>query len=80
MDTTTKTNEAYDRGFARGCSDCGQGFYNEAPLSGEWAGESIPELIGDLFDEDFGNFDDLCESYEQGYNDAFTEKGPRRSL
>jgi hypothetical protein len=72
MDTTNKANIAYDRGFVRGSHDCAEGFYNEAPLSGEWAGESIPELLGDLFDEDFGNFDEVCERYEEGYNKAFS--------
>jgi hypothetical protein len=43
-------------------------------LSGEWAGESITELIGDLLDndEDTNNGDDnICEAYENAATDAF---------
>lgn len=46
------------------------------PLSGEWAGESIPELIGDLVPEDAK--DDADAEYwwghlEQAYEDAFRD-------
>ena len=40
---------ANERGYQRGIADGLDGFYNEAPLSGEWAGESPQELLGDLF-------------------------------
>ncbi len=41
-----------------------------SPLSGEWAGESITELIGDLLDrcERYTEDDDtICAAYEAGY-------------
>ena len=33
-----------------------------SPLSGEWAGESMPELLGDLADDA-----DAADAYEAGY-------------
>jgi hypothetical protein len=39
-----------------------------ACLSGEWAGESITELIGDLLDEVSENDNDaICDAYEEGF-------------
>ena len=50
----------------------------EAPewLSGEWAGESIPELLGDLFDDedgedDSGGVEAIEDAYETAASDAF---------
>lgn len=40
--------QAYERGRAQGWHDMMQGYENPTPLSGEWAGESIPEILGDL--------------------------------
>jgi len=39
-----------------------------ACLSGEWAGESITELIGDLLDEVSEDDNDaICDAYEEGF-------------
>jgi hypothetical protein len=40
---------AYQRGYERGLADNESKYYCECPLSGEWAGESSVELLGDLF-------------------------------
>ena len=70
-------NEAGWRGILRGQDDRLNGMpRNDAPLSGEWAGESITELLGDLIisggdDGDFVN--DLCDSYERCYNHAYDD-------
>lgn len=77
---------AYWRGYERGKSDALVGYRNDAPLSGEWAGESIPELLGDLIKEqtianekatviDIGSqgydaWQSICDSYENGYFDG----------
>ena len=61
---------AYALGEAHGAYDKREGVYNDSPLSGEWAGESIPELLGDLCREagDDGELlQELCEEYEKGY-------------
>lgn len=74
--TNHPTKLAYERGLERGQGDAQAGYYNESPLSGEWAGESIPELLGDLivrFEDDSDNLEELCDLYEQGYNKAFEE-------
>lgn len=42
---------AWRRGYERGHGDNACKFYDESPLSGEWAGYSERELLGDLFDE-----------------------------
>lgn len=64
---------AKDRGRERGAVDFSTGYRNDAPLSGEWAGESITEILGDLFDEDYDGEDVqwLCDEYEAGYDEAF---------
>ena len=69
--------EAFERGYLRGQSEASAGMdRNDAPLSGEWAGESIPELLGDLIaksDEDF-LFDEICEQYELGHYYGWTDE------
>jgi len=49
-----------------------------APLSGEWAGESIEELLGDLLpDNDVqpamhdDRYDALLDAYEEGFGEAY---------
>ena len=49
-----------------------------SPLSGEWAGESIPELLGDLMEEtgaidaeDDGLYSALCDAYEEAALEAY---------
>lgn len=78
---------AYERGYSRGIEDGANDIYNEAPLSGEWAGDSIEELLGDLIDkadqmnrsgDDFYEiYNEILDSYEEGYfagNDHETEQ------
>jgi hypothetical protein len=65
---------AYDRGFDRGTYDREDNNYNDAPLSGQWAGESITDLLGDLFEnfeDGTDNIQELCDSYEAGYSSAW---------
>lgn len=89
MDTQTIINNAvrcglaWQRGHERGRADERENYYNDAPLSGEWAGESIPELLGDLIAGTADDIDDdeltdlyteLIEHYEQGYLAAFADR------
>jgi hypothetical protein len=70
--------EAYERGKQQGWHDKLQGYENPTPLSGEWAGESIPEILGDLIanaekligEYDSGVWQDICDNYETGYFDG----------
>lgn len=72
--------EAWHRGYDRGLADKDEGYFNDSPLSGEWAGESIPELLGDLIKQamrvtpmslDEGQIiQELCDEYEDGYLEA----------
>ena len=43
-----------------------------SPLSGEWAGESIPEL-SDRYDLDLDD-DDVATDFEDGFSDGFWEE------
>jgi hypothetical protein len=71
---------AYERGRLRGRNDYLRGYENPNPLSGEWAGESITELLGDLLAKaeelngvpDNGGWlwQDICNNYETGYFDT----------
>ncbi len=64
------------REAARRGSDFGIGrdFSESGPLSGEWAGESIPELLGDLLEMaealDLDAATDLCDAFESAAYDA----------
>lgn len=74
--------EAYALGKAHGAYDRREGVYNDSPLSGEWAGESIPELLGDLWREvgDDGDLlQELCEEYEKGYESQNWQEHADRS-
>jgi hypothetical protein len=44
------------------------------PLSGEWAGESIPELIEGYEDMTPEDQDAACDSYEEGYGQGFWDE------
>lgn len=68
--------EAYNRGHARGMADYASGYATFTPLSGEWAGESAAELLGDLFYQieiitdnypHSATYDEVCDKYEEGY-------------
>lgn len=69
-------SEARQRGFDRGVNDKANGYRNDSPLSGEWAGESIQELLGDLIglalngEKEINEewvVDEICVAYEEGY-------------
>jgi hypothetical protein len=74
----TILKEAYERGAQQGWHDKLQGYENPTPLSGEWAGESPNEILGDLIREaekligeyDSGVWQDICDNYETGYFDG----------
>jgi hypothetical protein len=76
-----REREAFRRGRLRGEHDERQEFYNTEPLSGTWAGESIPELLGDLWVDLSDAFvpewylATLCDEYEKGYQSAFEDAG-----
>lgn len=79
MDARELEEQARGRGYLRGCVDRESSTVpNLAMLSGEWAGESVRELLGDLIDslvrlgEDESDAHDIvCDSYESGYLDGF---------
>jgi hypothetical protein len=63
--------EAYARGYRDGWIAKGLGEPEEipSPLSGEWAGESIPELFGLSVGEQYE--ETVADDYEQQYSDGF---------
>lgn len=70
---------ARERGYEAGRTAARNGERRTDPLSGEWAGESMPEIIGDLVDEaatihggdpDADCWDDMANEYETGYEDG----------
>ena len=71
----TLMGEAYARGYHVGVlareMKAETGDIGEIPeaLSGEWAGESIPELFGLDIGEQYD--DSVAEDYEQQYSDGF---------
>lgn len=77
IDVGARERTAFDRGRLRGEHDERQDHYNDAPLSGEMAGESVPELLGDLWvDVDDSEIPDwylgtILDHYEKGYQSAF---------
>ena len=48
-----------------------------SPLSGEWAGESIPELIHGYSDMTPEAQDAACDSFEQGFSSGFWKQVER---
>lgn len=67
--TTTQTYVE----FLRRYHDCDlpDDYLPRSPLSGEWAGESPAELLGDLLDGE--NDDTIYEHYEDGHTDGWWE-------
>lgn len=63
--------EAYLRGFHDGSDarEWGEPVEIPSPLSGEWAGESIPELFGLAVGEEYD--ESVADDYEQQYSDGF---------
>ena len=67
-----RVSEAKSRGYECARSDALYGYWNDSPLSGEWAGGSVPELLGDLIESD-DDYEIICEAYESGYEEGQTE-------
>lgn len=69
--------QARERGRRQGYDDQCWGGRNPSPLSGEWAGESITELLGDLVARAYsiqwvdGMEDDICQAFLSGYDSVF---------
>ena len=59
--------EGYDNGDPEVMDLC------PAPLSGEWAGESISEVFGLKVGEDYPDSENL-DSYEEGYQQGFWDE------
>lgn len=82
MNTTTVNDileQSRLRGVIRGTFDVSDGTYNPNPLSGEWAGESINDFLGDLIVLVEDEYDDdadwlvgaMCDEYIVGYESVF---------
>lgn len=77
--TTDETYSTFLRLYDEG--DLPDTYLSPDPLSGEWAGESIPELLGDLFpqlqdddaDVDYWNSDILTD-YEDGFRTGWYDE------
>jgi hypothetical protein len=75
-------DEARFRGWQRGRAERDEAYEpSDSPLSGEWAGESFSELLGDLVGErcpdemtEYELISELCDEYERGYFDAFDDE------
>lgn len=75
--------EIVDAARARGAAHAKQDapHFLESPLSGEWAGRSIPELLGDLLErlEETEGYEgdwmdsDVLEAYDGGYQNQADE-------
>jgi hypothetical protein len=62
--TSPETFRAILKGYEEG--DPAVMDYAPSPLSGEWAGESMPEILGESADDD-----EIATAYEESYIDAF---------
>jgi hypothetical protein len=77
MDSQEILAAAYARGRATGESKALDGWRDTDPLSGEWAGESITELVGDMVEKwsrITGVTDDEVDEYWQSVADEY-ERG-----
>lgn len=83
IDVAERERSAFERGQDRGQSDEGQDYYNPSPLSGEWAGESVQEILGDLWSDIYERssadvpewfIETIEDHFEQGYRDAFEDR------
>jgi hypothetical protein len=56
--------------------------YDVSPLSGEWAGESVNELLGDLFDEsgDPDTSEYIMDEYAKGFEEMYWQELERRAM
>lgn len=69
--------KAFHRGRLAGFQDANDGWYCQSPLSGEWAGESIPELLGDLISQAEPTHSDyVLDAYTTGYDEYFINHAP----
>jgi hypothetical protein len=69
--TSQETYERFLEGFEDGDPEI-MDSYAVSPLSGEWAGESIPELLGDLINEgEEDDIQDILDAYEQAFDEAY---------
>ena len=60
-------------GIAHAIAHASQQYYEDAPLSGEWAGMSAVEILGDIADpNESDTFDWACDAYEEGYDWYFS--------
>jgi hypothetical protein len=65
---------ARKRGEDHATYDRNDGAFRPDPLSGEWAGESVAELLGDLIDALGEDYElDVCEAYEAGYAGVWSD-------
>ena len=75
-DTVKITELAEARGYIRGANDAlALAEKNDSPLSGEWAGESMTELIGDLIAKagDDEHCFEVVTAYEDGYSAGYDD-------
>jgi len=70
--TTDETYRTFLRLHDEG--DLPEDFYPPDALSGEWAGESIPELLGDLMDGDDYFDEQVMEAYEDGFREGWWDE------
>lgn len=79
------TSDATYRALVAGWEDGDPAVLNQydwSPLSGQWAGESIPELLGDLLSElgdgredaDLDNVEQVQDAYESAALDAYWDE------
>ena len=68
--TTEATYKRFLQGFEDGDPEI-MDAYDVSPLSGEWSGESITELLGDLIEEDEDSEEDILDAYETAFQDAY---------
>jgi len=60
--------DSRQRGFDAGLDNARHGRFTQTPLSGEWAGESVAELLDDLLAVVADEVrDEVLEEYEVGY-------------
>jgi len=67
--TSAETAQAILRGIADGDPEVLE--MQPSPLSGEWAGESIGELIDDYAELDDEAASEACDEYERGFSEGF---------
>lgn len=67
-----RIQQATERGHQAGLNAKAAGYAADwSPLSGEWAGESIPELLGDLLPDGYQD-EEIVSAYEEAALEAFT--------